>query len=297
MRPAVDVVIVNFNTGAAIGRCIDSVLRQQGPLRVTVIDNASEDDSFRALQERFGQREDFVLFANPANRGFASAVNRAVEILREGQGGAGPGEYLLILNPDCELEDRALGLLREALEAAPSAGLVAPLVVDHSGAVNRGTLRAFPDPWRSLMTVTGLWRLGRTFPACAGVDRSGEIPPATAPAEAVSGACMLLRTDLFVELGGMDEGYGLHCEDLDLMYRLRQAGHECLIVPAARVYHAQGISSRSRPLWVHWQKHRGMQRFFRKFQAARHAAPIRWLVLAGIWLRFLATVPLALMRR
>ena len=107
---------------------------------------------------------------------------------------------------------------------------------------------------------------------------------------------MLLKYSAFDEVKGLDSNYGLHCEDLDLMYRLRQRGYHCLLVPAARVYHRQGVSSRSRPLWVHWQKHLGMQRFFRKFQARSHAFPVRWLVLAGIWLRFAATLPLALLR-
>jgi GT2 family glycosyltransferase len=111
---------------------------------------------------------------------------------------------------------------------------------------------------------------------------------------------MLVRKAAFTELGGMDEAYGLHCEDLDLMYRLRQAAGYCLFVPQARVVHLQGLSSRSRPLWAHWQKHRGMQRFFLKFQAPGYAVPLRWLVcplvLTGIWARFLLTLPLLLRR-
>ena len=90
----------------------------------------------------------------------------------------------------------------------------------------------------------------------------------------------------------MDGAYGLHCEDLDLMYRLRQRGFHCLLVPDARVFHDQGLSSSSRPFWVHWQKHRGMQRFFQKFQAQQVSPFLRWLVLCGIWLRFAATLPL-----
>jgi hypothetical protein len=107
---------------------------------------------------------------------------------------------------------------------------------------------------------------------------------------------MLLRKDAFFAIGGMDAEYRLHCEDLDLMYRLHQAGHRCLLVPDAVAVHDQGTSSTSRPLWVHWQKHRGMQRFFDKFQAANHALPVRWVVRAGIWLRFLLTLPLPLWR-
>ena len=94
----------------------------------------------------------------------------------------------------------------------------------------------------------------------------------------------------------MDEAYGLHCEDLDLMYRLQQQGNHCVYVPAARVFHQQGVSSRSRPFWVHRQKHLGMQRFFRKFQAKRYPLPMRWMVVAGIWLRYFLTLPLVLLR-
>ncbi len=108
---------------------------------------------------------------------------------------------------------------------------------------------------------------------------------------------MLVRKDVFFELGGMDEAYGLHCEDLDLMYRLQQGGFDRLFVPQARVYHLQGLSSQSRPLWVHWQKHRGMQRFFSRYQAGNYIAPVRWFVIAGIWARFLLTLPLVLIRK
>ena len=107
---------------------------------------------------------------------------------------------------------------------------------------------------------------------------------------------MLIRASLFEKLGGMDESYGLHCEDLDLMYRASQQGMHCLRVPSARVFHDQGLSSKSRPSWVHWQKHLGMQRFFIKFQAGQHALPVRWLVLAGIWVRFAVTWPLIWMK-
>jgi hypothetical protein len=125
---------------------------------------------------------------------------------------------------------------------------------------------------------------------------SEQLPAGTVPAEAVSGACMMLSQTVFLEMGCMDGAYGLHCEDLDLMYRLRQRGFHCLIVPSALVFHQQGISSSSRPLWVHWQKHRGMQRFFLKFQADKTVFPMRWLVIAGIWLRFCVTLPLVWFR-
>jgi GT2 family glycosyltransferase len=289
--PEIDVIVVNYNAGDALTRCVQSVLDQQAPVRITVVDNASGDGSIERLQRAINLPEVVRVRLNSKNLGFARAVNEVVGQL------ADQTCYLLILNPDCEMLPGSLNALRAALDNDPLSALAGPVVVDFEGRPMRGTLRRFADPWSSLLTFSGLWRLGRWFPLFKGVEDLGPLPADTTQAEAVSGACMLLRKSEFMAAGGMDGDYGLHCEDLDLMYRLRQRGLQCLLVPAARVFHAQGVSSASRPAWVHWQKHRGMQRFFVKFQAKQTSLPLRWLVIAGIWIRFAVTLPLALFRR
>jgi GT2 family glycosyltransferase len=289
MNTPVEVIVVNFNAGEAVVHCIESVLAQSEPVAVTVIDNASTDGSVEAVSRLCEGRDDVRLVRNDGNPGFAPAVNQAV--------GSEPRNYLLILNPDCEMEPGSLSALCNALDGDPLAGLAGPMVTDAQGRPARAMLRRFPSPWNSFLSFSGLWRLGQRSPAFQGVEIRVPESAGVTVAEAVSGACMLVRKQTFLDLGGMDEAYRLHCEDLDLMYRLRQNGHRCLFVPGARVVHRQGLSSSSRPAWVHWQKHRGMQRFFQKFQAPRYAFPVRWLVLAGIWLRFLATAPLLLFRR
>ena len=290
MQAVIQVVIVNFNAGEALSRCVNSVLAQDLPVRVTVVDNASSDDSIDRLRQSAGAEQRLAIKSRGDNPGFARAVNRAVGEIEAGSA------YLLILNPDCEMSPGSLSALRDALDSDSLAALAAPAVVDAQGRILRGTLRRFPDPWNSLMTFSGLGRLGRRIPAFRGVELNAEAADEAVTAEAVSGACMLLKTDVFLDLGCMDGAYGLHCEDLDLMYRIRERGMHCLYVPQARVFHQQGLSSGSRPLWVHWQKHRGMQRFFMKFQAARLVFPLRWLVVGGIWLRFVLTLPLAWFR-
>ena len=292
MSAEVAVLIVNYNAGDALAHCVESALSQCREVSVTVVDNASTDGSARRIQELYGRLDKVTVIFNETNLGFSRAVNQAAEAVRDG-----PEKSLLILNPDCELFPGSLRTLVEALENAPTAALAGPLVVDRHGAPMRGTFRRFPDPWRSFLQFSGLWRLGRFSSVFQGIEPSGELPQEVTAAEAVSGACMLLRKQVFFELGGMDEAYGLHCEDLDLMYRLQQSGFERLFVPQARVYHLQGLSSQSRPVWVHWQKHRGMQRFFSRFQAGNYIAPVRWFVVAGIWARFLLTLPLVLIRK
>ena len=292
MSCRIAVLVVNFNAGNALSRCVESVLTQGQEARIVIVDNASSDGSAQQVLDLFGRQPDVSVTLNEDNRGFSRAVNQAAALVRqEAQ------DYLLILNPDCELFPGALRLLVDALEGEPGAAMAGPAVVDRHGAPMRGTFRRFPDPWRSFLSVSGLWRLGRIVPAFQGVEPIGELPSNVTEAEALSGACMLIRNDVFFELGGMDEGYQLHCEDLDLMYRVAQQDLSRLFVPKARVYHLQGLSSKSRPVWVHWQKHRGMQRFFNRFQAGRYLPPIRWLVTAGIWARCLLTLPLALLRK
>lgn len=292
MKIPVAVLIVNFNAGDALTRCVESVLSQGRNIRVIVIDNASTDDSARRVHELFDRLDHVTIVFNAQNRGFSAAVNQAAAIARESR-----EPLLLILNPDCELFPGALRSLVEALDGNPDAAMAGPAVVDRHGAPLRATFRRFPDPWRGFLTFSGLWRLGPILPVFQGVEPIRELPVEVTEAEALSGACMLVKADAFMEAGGMDEGYGLHCEDLDLMYRFSEQERSRLFVPESRVYHAQGISSRDRPAWVHWQKHRGMQRFYRKFQAPRHFLLFRWLVIAGIWLRFLLTLPLVLLRR
>jgi len=110
--------------------------------------------------------------------------------------------------------------------------------------------------------------------------------------DAVSGALMLLPRALFARIGGFDEGYRLHAEDLDLCRRVRQAGGVVAIANDVEVLHVRGVSSRSRPLFVEWHKHRGLWRYFRKFEAGRRGLPMRLAVFAMIWGR----LPFAVLR-
>ena len=290
MTVPIRVILVNFNAGETISRSVQSVLDSGEPVRITLYDNASTDGSVELIQRVFANVDCLEIVEDKENLGVARAVNAAATVCQE--------EYILVLNPDCELFPGALSSLKKALENDPSAALAGPVVVNGQGAIQRGTLRCFPDPWKSFVTFSGLWRLEHWMPVFRGVERHQQsISGDPIAAEAVTGACMLVKRSVFEQLDGLDEGYGLHCEDLDFMYRLHQEGHHCLLVPTARVSHQQGVSSRSRPAWVHRQKHLGMQRFFRKFQSKTSSLPLRILVVVGIWLRYVFTLPAALLRK
>jgi len=283
-------IIVNYNAGETLRQCVNALLKSTMHTKVTVIDNASNDGSAENLRNLYGDHQGIEFLFNPSNLGFAPAVNA---VARRSE-----ADWILILNPDCILEPGTLDSLKTALVHDPRAGLAGPAVRDESGRIQRATMRRFPGPWKSLMTASGLWRLGRLIPAFHGVEVDvSKLTDGTEICDAVSGACMLIRRSALVAVDFLDEEYAMHCEDLDLMFRLKEQGWHCLYVPQAISVHQQGLSSRSRPTWVHFQKHRGMAMFFKKFQAKTTFFPLRMLVYAGIWFRFVILWPLVLIRR
>ena len=285
---SITTIIVNYNAGETLGRCVRAVVKSTEYSRIVIADNASQDRSAQALRNQYGDRQAVTFLFNPSNLGFGRAINA---VARQAE-----SDYILILNPDCILEATAIEQLKAAMDSDPSAGMAGPAVLDDQGKLQRATVRRFPDPWKSLMTTTGLWRLGKWMPVFNGVEASADIKQ-TAEVDAVSGACMFVRRSAFEQAGWMDEKYAMHCEDIDLMYRLALENWHCLYVPGAECVHLQGLSSRSRPTWVHYQKHQGMLRFYNKYQADKNTWPMRALVRLGVCLRFLLLWPLILLKR
>lgn len=280
---SVTAIVVNFNAGELLTECVASLVNN-GVTDIRVVDNASSDRSLEQLRGHFGRHDSVRVLANPTNRGFGPAVNDQLPLVDR--------ESLLVINPDCRLEAGALDALLGALSADASVGLAGPAVVDSLGRAEPAACRFFPTPRRAFMTVTGLHRLGRALPALAGVvDPAARTLDRVTRVEATSGACMLVRTSAFREVEGFDEGYRLHAEDLDLMRRLQDQGWSVAYVPTARAVHAQGVSSASRPLWVHRQKHRGLARFYNRHQAGRDSVLTRFLFRSGLWAHWLALWP------
>jgi hypothetical protein len=105
---------------------------------------------------------------------------------------------------------------------------------------------------------------------------------------------MMVRRAALTQVGPFDEGYFMHCEDLDWCMRFRAAGWKILFVPDARVVHHKGISTRSRPISTEWHKHQGMLRFYRKFMSDRYSGGFMGLVALAVYIRF-ALVALGLL--
>ncbi|MBN1663357.1 MAG: glycosyltransferase family 2 protein [Deltaproteobacteria bacterium] len=275
------VVIVNYNAGPVLHEAVNAILRSASVARIIVVDNNSEDDSMQTVENIADPQSRLVFIRNNANVGFAGACNRGMAL-------ADNPDYLLFLNPDCIMEPDALEILLACLEGFPQAAVAGPLLLNSDGSEQAGGRRAVPTPWRSFVRAFGLSRMKDRYPKLFSdfLLHKDPLPDAPMEVEAISGSCMLIRQAAIADVGNMDEGYFLHCEDLDWCMRFRQQGWKVIFVPDARVVHHQGSCSAGRPVFVEWHKHKGMMYFYDKFFRHQYPGPLRWIVGVGVWLRF-----------
>lgn len=221
----VTAVVVTYESEAVLAACLNSLKGEVDD--VIVVDNASRDGT-RAVAGGHGA----MVVAERENLGYGTANNHGIA---KADGAA----WCLIANPDVTVEKGCVARLLAAAQAKPGAALLVPRLVEPDG-------RLF---FRGDSILSGV---APTMP------RVSEAPPATVPIAFASGACMLVRRDVFLALGGFDERIFLYYEDDDLSLRLRQAGHTILYVHDAVAHHLRGKSTTPR---------RGTTRFSRYHQA------------------------------
>ena len=276
----VSVIIVNYNAGDMLRQTVKPLLELSSIAEIFVVDNASEDGSIKAIESLNPASTVLKCIRNNKNIGFARACNIALA--------ASSGDYLLFLNPDCIVEHGALEKLIDCLEGFPQAAMVGPLLLNPDGTEQAGGRRAVPTPWRSFVRVSGLSRLSRRYPRFFYdfMLYKEPLPEKPIEVEAISGSFMLVKKEAIDDVGVLDEGYFMHCEDLDWCMRFRQRGWKIIFVPEASVIHYQGTCSHARPVFVEWNKHKGMVRFYRKFFRHRYPGVLFWMVVSSVWIRF-----------
>ena len=288
-KPQVSVVIVNYNAGTLLVDCVRSALSQVD--EILIVDNASSDGSIDACVAQFVSEPHLKIIRNETNRGFAAACNQGFAQAQ--------GEYVLFLNPDSSLDAGTLKKLLLPFQQNPEVGMVGGLLVNPDGSEQAGGRRSVPTPWRSFVRVFGLQRFSKRWPQLFAdfALHKQPLPDNPIEVEAISGACTLVKREAVDDVGLWDEGYFLHCEDLDWCMRFRKMGWKILFVPDAVVTHNKGGCSHSRPIFVEWHKHKGMIRFYRKFFRHQYPGVLMWLVVAGVWLRFALVVVSLLLKR
>ena len=229
--PSLDIIVVNWNAGDQLRRCLGTVNERGGGFRlrrVVVVDNASTDGSADGLDLLS------TVITNAENRGFGAACNQGAD--------GSDADYLLFLNPDTILEADSLSRPIEWMERAANAdvGVCGIRLVDDDGVTCRNCTR-LPTPAHFASQMLGLSRL---FPRRFPTHFMEEWDHAESrDVDHVMGAFYLIRGNLFRRLGGFDERFFVYLEDLDLSLRVRRSGSRIHYLADARAYHRGGGTS------------------------------------------------------
>jgi GT2 family glycosyltransferase len=276
------VIIANWNTRELLAGCLESVREnvstfERSNVETFVVDNASADGSAAMVRERFPWVR---LIENAENVGFARANNQAIRLAT--------GRYLLLLNSDTVLHPGALAALTGFMETHPGAGAAGGRLLNPDGSLQEScTPMLTPERefWR-LLFLDPLWPR-----ASYSMRRWHTASPR--PVEVIKGACLLLRRQALDEVGLLDESYFLYTEEVDLCYRLAQAGWTCWWAPAAVVTHYGAASTRQVAEAMYVQLYRSKAQFYRKFGGAARARRFKRYLAIAYWPRRVVAALLA----
>lgn len=279
-RTNVGIIIVNYRTAELTIDCLRSLESEVSTVtqtRVVVVDNASGDDSVARIHsaiEQNGWSNWATLVAAERNGGFAYGNNIGIKLLRDS---ISPPQYYWLLNSDTQVYRGALRSLLDFLAQNPRVGIVGSRLEERDGGVQTSAFR-FPSPTSEFLAGMRLGILDRMLPQKVVAPRPSEVAHRT---DWVSGASMLIRSELVDDIGLLDEGYFLYFEEVDYCVRAAKAGWETWYVPASRVVHLVGQSTqitapRRRPRY--WFDSRA--RFFKKTYGGAFAtiADLLWLL-------------------
>jgi N-acetylglucosaminyl-diphospho-decaprenol L-rhamnosyltransferase len=281
MIQMVDVVVVNFNAARFLDACLTSIERSiegngnTAINRILVVDNTSTD----ASQAIVAKHQKVEWLQTGANLGFGRAANRGFA--------ATNAPYVLIINPDTELDPNAIGEMAVILNENPTAGVVGPQVLNADG-TRYPSARSFPN----LLDAAGHAFIGLITPDNPWSRRylnPGKI-------DWVSGTAMLLRRTAFDSVGGFDENYFMYVEDVDLCWRLRQQAWAVAVAEKALVTHHIGGSSELRPTRMIVAHHRSLLRFETRTATGPRRLMLP-LVALGLAIRALASMTTRALRR
>jgi GT2 family glycosyltransferase len=261
------IIIVNWHSAEYVLACVRSIREQASTLHyeVIVVDNDSSD----GCGERLAREHPRVIFLQcRCNLGFARANNLGAEHAH--------GAVLLFLNPDTEVRDRAIERLYADFQRLPDAGVVGCRLLNSDGSVQTSCVQSLPTVLNQVLHTeilrrwfpkAGLWGTAALF-------RGGTTP---VEVEAVSGACMMIRRDVYDRVGGFSSDYFMYTEDLDLCFKTRRAGFRNFHVGHVMIVHHGGGSSQwARSNFSNVMMRESVSRFLRKSRGGLYSGYYRF---------------------
>ncbi|MDP3489045.1 MAG: glycosyltransferase family 2 protein [Phenylobacterium sp.] len=263
------VIMVVYMTGEALAESLACVLADPQVDEFIVVDNGSDPGEAAILDDFAARYRQMRLVRGQGNVGFARGANLGAR--------AAAGEVLIFLNPDAFLQPGGARALAQAVRDGGPLRLVGGRVLNADRTEQRGARRGEITPMAALLSLSGLTRRTKALRRYEVHWENEAAPAALCPVPTISGAFFAIRRAGYLSLGGFDEGYFLHVEDIDLCWRVREAGGEVMFHPNAEVIHL-GHTSRASPLRVELSKGLGLARYFRKRAHGLGEAIAAWLL-------------------
>ena len=269
------IVIVSYNVQHFLEQCLTAVTKAVSniPAEIFVVDNNSSDESINMITKKFP----FVkLIHNKENVGFSKANNQAIQQSK--------GEYVLLLNPDTVVEEDTFEKCIAFMDTHKNAGGLGIKMIDGNGNFLPESKRGLPTPAVSFYKIFGLSSLFPTSKRFAkyhlkylGEDDTNEI-------EVLSGAYMWMRKSVLDKIGYLDEDFFMYGEDIDLSYRITQAGYKNYYFPEAKIIHYKGESTKKRDINYVFVFYSAMIIFSKK-HFAKNAQLFSFLINIAIYFR------------
>lgn len=276
------IIIVNYNTYTLTKQTINSIIKNEHTFNyeIILVDNASSDDSIEKLQTEFNNISSegiLKVIINKSNLGFSKANNIGIKLAS--------GEYILLLNSDTEIKGDCLEKCICKLEKNRSIGALGCKVVLTDNKLDHACKRGFPTPKASLYYFLQLHKrnslkYGQYNASHLTEDEVGEV-------DCLTGAFMLMPANILNKLSGLDEDFFMYGEDIDLCYRIKEAGYKILYYPEAEIIHYKGGSSKKRRTKVIYDFHNAMWIFYKKHYYKQYSLLVTILVYLSIWFKYL----------
>jgi len=268
--------------------CLRSIYAQtRCAFEIIVVDNASRDGTVEMLRAEFPAVRVIV---NATNVGFAKAMNQALRVSQ--------GRYALLLNNDTVVLPSALDRLVAFADAHAEVGICGPKILNRDGTLQKQCRRSYATPWDLFCYFSGLSTLFPHSPLFARYLMTYRDENETHPADAISGACMLIRRAVLEQIGWLDERFFAYQEDTDYCLRAQRAGWRVYYYPEAQIIHyaSQG-GSRVDPFRSIWEWHRSYFLYYRKNLAARYFFLFNWFYYVVMIFKLLTALGVNLFRR
>lgn len=274
----VSAIVVSFFTGPLLARAIASLKAQAEIREIIVVDNGNWEGAVAAAAAATPEGAPVEIITGHGNVGFATACNLGAK--------RASGGYLLFLNPDAMMPTGGLARLIADGQALRRPWVMGPMIVNPDGTEQQGSRRRTLTPWTAFVEAAKLYRIAPRHPYFRRFNIHDEPrPAAVTPVPVISGACFFLHREDYFLIGGMDERYFLHVEDIDFCLRFAKAGGGVYFDPHVGVSHHKS-SSRVSAMRVERRKTASIIRYFNTHFADAYPRPFLWLVAALLWFLF-----------